>query len=147
MSVVVFAAGGVVVLAFLLVLLVMSRLRVASPDEAFIITGRKGRAVSGSAGALSADLSGQKVVLGASVFVMPVVQKLYALDLSSRRIQVRIQGAVSAQGIRCDLEGIAIVKVGGGEAAIRAAAQRFLHQQDDIEVFTSEVLAGVLRAI
>ncbi|GAA0896562.1 flotillin family protein [Virgisporangium aurantiacum] len=145
--VVAFAGGGVVLLLVLLVLLVMSRLRVASPDEAFIITGRKGRSITSSTGALSTDLSGQKVVLGASVFVVPVVQKLYALDLSSRRINVRIQGAVSAQGIRCDLEGVAIVKVGGGEAAIRAAAQRFLHQQDGIEAFTSEVLAGVLRAI
>ena len=35
-----------------------------------------------------ADLSGQKVVMGASVFVMPVVQRLYILDLSSREIPV-----------------------------------------------------------
>lgn len=147
MPVVVFAGGGVFVLVVMLVLLVMSRLRVASPNEAFIITGRKGRAVTSSSGVVSTDLSGQKVVLGASVFVMPVVQKLHRLDLSSRRIPVAIRGAVSAQGIRCDLEGVAIVKVGGGESAIRAAAQRFLGQQDDIDVFTSEVLAGSLRSI
>ena len=141
------AVGGAVLLLILLVTLIMSRLKVASPNEAFIITGRKGRAVTSSAGVVSTDLSGQKVVLGASVFVMPVVQKLHKLDLSSRRIPVGIRGAVSSQGIRCDLEGVAIVKVGGTEAAIRAAAQRFLHQQQGIEVFTSEVLAGSLRSI
>ena len=69
------------------------------------------------------------------------------MDLSSRRLSVGIRGAVSAQGIRCDLDGVAIVKVGGNEDAIRAAAQRFLDQQEGIEAFTQEVLAGSLRAI
>jgi flotillin len=69
------------------------------------------------------------------------------MDLSSRRISVGIRGAVSAQGIKCDLEGVAIVKVGGNVDAIRAAAQRFLTQQQGIEAFTQEVLAGSLRAI
>ncbi|MDQ1657909.1 MAG: flotillin [Cryptosporangiaceae bacterium] len=141
------AVGGGVLLLLLLVALIVSRLKVARPNEAFIITGRKGRSVTATSGEVSTDLSGQKVVLGASVFVLPVVQKLHKLDLSSRRIPVGIHGAVSSKGIRCDLEGVAIVKVGGTEAAIRAAAQRFLGQQHGIDVFTSEVLAGSLRAI
>ena len=53
--------------------------------------------------------------MGASVFVLPVVQKLHTMDLSSRRIPVGIRGAVSKQGVKCDLEGVAIVKVGGSE--------------------------------
>ena len=85
--------------------------------------------------------------MGASVFVLPVVQKLHTMDLSSRRIPVGIRGAVSKQGVKCDLEGVAIVKVGGSEDSIRAAAQRFLNQQDGIDTFTSEVLAGALRSI
>jgi flotillin len=85
--------------------------------------------------------------MGASVFVLPVVQKLHTMDLSSRRIPVGIRGAVSKQGVKCDLEGVAIVKVGGSEGAIRAAAQRFLNQQQGIDTFTSEVLAGALRSI
>jgi flotillin len=69
------------------------------------------------------------------------------MDLSSRRIPVGIRGAVSKQGVKCDLEGVAIVKVGGTEDSIRAAAQRFLNQQEGIDTFTSEVLAGALRSI
>lgn len=128
---------------------VLSRVKVAGPNEAFIITGRKGKGAvrNPETGQVSTDLSGQKVVMGASVFVLPVVQKLHTLDLSSRRIPVGIRGAVSAQGIKCDLEGVAIVKVGGNEDAIRAASQRFLDQQEGIEQFTQEVLAGSLRAI
>lgn len=127
---------------------VASRFRVAGPNEAFIVTGQKGRAVTNpETGSVSTDLSGQKVVMGASTFVWPIVQKLAVLDLSSRQIAISVGSAVSAQGIKCSLEGVAIVKVGGTEDAVRAAAQRFLGQQNEIEPFTQEVLAGSLRAI
>lgn len=138
---------GAVVLVLLLVIYILSRIKVAGPNEAFIVTGRKGRSIATADGSTSTDLSGQKVVMGASVFVLPVVQKLQVMSLSSRRIHVEIQGAVSKQGIRANLQGVAIVKVGGTEDAIRAAAQRFLHQQNEIEEFTREVLAGALRSI
>ena len=140
--------GAGVGLLLLVALLVIQRVKVAGPNDAFIITGRKGQPVRNpETGQISTDMSGQKVVMGASVFVLPFVQKLHVMDLSSRRISVGIRGAVSAQGIKCDLDGVAIVKVGGNEDAIRAAAQRFLDQQDGIEAFTQEVLAGSLRAI
>ena len=146
MTLLIVTAGGVLV-ALLFILIVLSRIKVAGPNEAFIITGRKGRMITSSAGIRSTDLSGQKVVMGASVFVLPIVQRKQSLDLSSRRISVDIQGAVSKLGIRANLHGVAIVKVGGTEDAVRAAAQRFLHQQKEIEQFTREVLAGSLRAI
>src|SRR4051794_23006581 len=142
-----YAIGGIAVLVILLVLLVLSRIKVAGPNQAFLVTGRQGRQVTSEAGVVSRDNSGQKVVLGASVFVVPIVQRLQVLDLSSRRIHVEITGAVSKQGIRANLQGVAIVKVGGNEDAIRAAAQRFLNQQQGIDLFTSEVLAGALRSI
>lgn len=139
---------GLVVLVLLLVLLVTSRYKVAGPNQAFIITGRKGKAVlNPETGQLSTDLSGQKVVLGGGVFVIPFVQKQATLDLSSRRISVQIRGAVSGQGIKLNVEGVAIVKVGGNADQIRLAAQRFLSQQQDVEAFTQEVLAGALRSI
>ncbi|TQK68478.1 MULTISPECIES: flotillin family protein [unclassified Nocardioides] len=140
--------AGIVVLLVLLVLLVTSRYKVAGPNQAFIITGRKGKAViNPETGELTTDLSGQKVVLGGGVFVIPFVQKQATMDLSSRRISVQIRGAVSGQGIKLNLDGVAIVKVGGNADQIRLAAQRFLSQQADIEPFTQEVLAGALRSI
>ncbi|MDR6174127.1 flotillin [Nocardioides zeae] len=139
---------GFVVLFVLLVLLITSRYKVAGPNEAFIVTGRKGKAVvNPETGELTTDLSGQKVVMGGGTFVIPFVQKLGNLDLSSRRISVQIRGAVSGQGIKLNVEGVAIVKVGGNADQIRLAAQRFLSQQGDIEPFTQEVLAGALRSI
>ena len=140
--------AGLVVLLILLLLLVTSRYKVAGPNQAFIVTGRKGKAVlNPETGQLTTDLSGQKVVLGGGVFVVPFVQKLATMDLSSRRISVQIRGAVSGQGIKLNLDGVAIVKVGGNADQIRLAAQRFLSQQEEIEPFTQEVLAGALRSI
>ncbi len=147
-NIAVFAVVGFVVVIMLAIFLVVRRYRVAGPDEAFIITGSKGKqVVDPTTGRSSTDQSGQRIVLGAGVFVMPFVQKLHVMNLSARRIPVAIGGAVSSQGIKCALEGVAIVKVGGSEDAIRAAAQRFLGQQGAIDLFTQEVLAGSLRSI
>src|SRR3712207_900537 len=90
---------GSVVLLLLVGMLLIRRVKVAGPNEAFLITGRKGRAVKNpETGLVSTDMSGQKVVMGASVFVLPFVQRLRIMDLSSRRIAVGIRGAVSAPG-------------------------------------------------
>jgi len=140
--------AGIVVLVVLLGLLIVSRYKVAGPNEAYIITGRGGKDVRNlETGLVSTDLSGQKVVMGGGVFVLPFVQRLHVLDLQSRRIPVQIRGAVSGQGVKLNLDGVAIVKVGGNQDSVRAAAQRFLQQQDEVETFTQETLAGSLRAI
>lgn len=145
---VVTAVVGLILLLVLVGLLIASRYKVAKPNEAFIITGRKGKEVRNpETGLVSTDLSGQKVVMGGGVFVVPFIQRLHVLDLSSRRIMVTIRNAVSGQGIKLNVEGVAIVKVGGNEDSIRAAAQRFLSQQEEIETFTQETLAGSLRSI
>ena len=129
-------AVGLIVLVGLLI---VSRIKVAGPNEAFIITGRRSR---------TEDVAGgQKVIQGASVFVIPVVQKLHRLNLESRQIEIRVDSAISQNGIGCSLVAVALVKVGGTEQAIRAAAQRFLNQQQEIDQFTTEVLSGSLRAI
>ena len=143
-----FAVAGIIILVVLLAILVVTRYRVAGPNEAYIVTGQKGKETrDATTGSVSQDLSGQKVVMGGGVFVLPFIQRLHVLDLSSRRIPIQIRGAVSGHGIKLNLDGVAIVKVGGNEDQIRAAAQRFLTQQNEIEPFTQEVLAGALRSI
>jgi len=62
-----YAIGGLAVLVVVLVLFVLSRIKVAGPNQAFLVTGRQGRQVTSSSGVVSRDSSGQKVVMGASV--------------------------------------------------------------------------------
>ena len=148
MSPVLIAVIGVVVLLVLLALVVVTRYKVAGPSEAFIVTGRRGKkSTDPDTGRIFTDNSGQKVVVGGGVFVVPFVQQKFTLDLSSRHIPIAVRGAVTLRGVKANLEGVAIVKVGGTEDSIRAAAQRFLMQQDGIVGFTQEVLSGALRSI
>ncbi len=141
--------GLLALLALVVAVLAIRRYKIANPSEALIVVGRKGGkpVLNPETGESSMDLSGQKVVMGGGVFVKPFVAQSYPLSLASRSIRVQIRGAVSKQGIRLNLDAVAIVKVGGSETAVRAAAQRFLHQQSEIEAFTQEVLAGSLRSI
>ncbi|MFE2940496.1 flotillin family protein [Streptomyces sp. NPDC059255] len=148
MSPVVIAVLGIVVLVVLLALAVITRYKVAGPSQAFIVTGRRGKkSTDPNTGRVSIDNSGQKVVVGGGVFVVPFVQQKFTLDLSSRHIPIAVRGAVTLRGVKANLEGVAIVKVGGTEDSIRAAAQRFLQQQGGIVGFTQEVLSGALRSI
>ncbi len=129
------AIVGVVVVFVLFGLLIMSRYKVAKPNEALIITGRKG----GS--------SGQRVVMGGT-FVWPVIQQVSYLDLSARRINVAVRGAASKQGILLNADGVAIVRVHAeDEGSIKAVASRYLGRQDAITADITEVLAGALRGI
>lgn len=138
LSPVVLGVVALVALVIISVLAVVSRYKVAKPNEALLITGRKS---SGE------DLAGQKVVIGAGVFVLPVVQKMSVMDLSSREIELRVPNAVSKNNIKLTVDGIAIVKVGGTDEAVRAAAQRFGNQQGAITAFTERTLSGALRSI
>ena len=139
---------GLFALFVLVIGTLIARYKVAGPDQAFIITGRRGKSsIDPVTGRRTTDTSGQKVVVGGGVFVVPFVQQRHDIDLSSRRIPVSVRGAVSLRGIKVNLDGVAIVKIGGNEDAIRAAAQRFLSQQAEIDVFTQEVLSGALRSI
>ena len=101
---------GLIVLVVVVGLLIAGRYKVAKPNEAFLLTGRKGKEVRNpETGLVSTDLSGQKVVMGGGIFVVPFIQRLHVLDLSSRRIMVTIRNAVSGQGIKLNVDGVAIV--------------------------------------
>ena len=78
-STVFWSVVGLVVTVIALVAFVLSRYKVAGPNQALIVTGRKGKT--------SADLSTQRVVIGGVLFVIPGVlcsPSAYALDLTLR---------------------------------------------------------------
>lgn len=138
--------GALVLIVLFVVFGAIRRYRIAEPDEAIIVTGRRGKTTVDDAGEEVTDLSGQKVVTGGGIFVLPFVQRSFTLSLRSRRLLFETT-AQTEDGITIRAEAVAVVKVGGSEQAIRAAAQRFLSQQDEIESSTQEVLSGSLRGI
>ncbi|WP_185740467.1 SPFH domain-containing protein [Homoserinimonas aerilata] len=131
----------VVVLVFLV--LTLRGIKIAKPDEAIIVTSRQkgARAASGEF-----ENAGQKVVFGSRVFVKPIVEAHFKLSLRSRQLNVQAT-AQTKDAITIRVNAVAVVKVGGSEEMVRAAAQRFLNQQDQIETSTEEVLSGSVRSI
>jgi flotillin len=115
----------------------------AGPDEALVITGKKSRKtmVDGAA----TEQSGQRIVHGQGVFLTPFFQKAHKISLRSRAIEITAI-AQDKNGITLTVDAVAIVKVGDDPAAIRAAAQRFLGQDKNIDSFAQEVLSGSLRS-
>ncbi|MBD8063703.1 SPFH domain-containing protein [Oceanitalea stevensii] len=127
------------------------RFKIATPDEALIITGRKSGkpVINPETGDETTDLSGQRVVIGGGTFVKPVFEQVVRLSLASQSFSVAAEDATTKSGVGVTLRSIAVVKVGGTERMVRAAAQRFAgrSQEQVIEQQTSEVLVGVLRTI
>jgi len=134
-------AAALVVLLILFIVIVRG-IKIAKPDEAIIVTSRRGRARAG----VENENLGQKVVFGSRVFVKPIVEAYFKLSLRSRQLNVQAV-AQTRDAITIRVNAVAVVKVGGSEPMVRAAAQRFLNQQDQIESSTEEVLSGSIRSI
>ncbi|TFD24778.1 flotillin family protein [Cryobacterium lyxosi] len=115
----------------------------AGPDEALIITGKKSRKTIVDGATL--EESGQRVVHGQGVFITPFFQKAFKISLRSRAIEITAV-AQDRNGITLSVDAVAIVKVGDAPQSIRAAAQRFLGQDKNIDGFAQEVLSGSLRS-
>ncbi|HEY0215585.1 MAG TPA: SPFH domain-containing protein [Cellulomonas sp.] len=145
------AVVAVVVIAIVGSIYAKVRFKIATPDEALIITGRKRGTpvINPETGEESTDLSGQRVVIGGGTFVKPIFEQVARLSLASQSFPVTAEDATTKSGVGVTLRSIAVVKVGGTERSVRAAAQRFAgrSQEQVIEQQTSEVLVGVLRTI
>ncbi len=142
-----FLGGGTVAVFLVIVVLVLivaylgSRYKVAGANEALI---RSGRATPLGGGAES----GLKVVRGQGVVVLPLFHKIGKLKLTARQINVNLADAVSRQGIKVAVQGVATFKIGADDESIRNAAERFLDaQEEQVDSIVKNVLEGSLRSI
>lgn len=134
-----------VVISLIVIVVLVRAIKVAKPDEAIIVTSRQ-RTPKEVEKTHEKENVGQKVVFGSRVFVKPIIEAYFKLSLRSRQLNVQAT-AQTRDAITIRVNAVAVVKVGGSEAMVRAAAQRFLNQQDQIESSTEEVLSGTVRAI
>ena len=127
---------GFVIIAVLFVAYLGSRYKIAGANEALIRSGRRNK---------DEELM---VVRGGGIMVWPLFHTLGRLKLTARQINVTLSDAVTSQGIKVALEGVATFKVGADENSIRNAAERFL-QTDirEVDDIVKNVLEGSLRSI
>ncbi|HEU4920858.1 MAG TPA: SPFH domain-containing protein, partial [Candidatus Limnocylindrales bacterium] len=141
-----FIGGGALPVFFVIVILVLivaylgSRYRVAGANEALIRSGR--------AAPLGGGEAGLKVVRGQGIVVLPLFHKIGKLKLTARQINVSLADAVSRQGIKVAVQGVATFKIGADDESIRNAAERFLDAQEaEVDSIVKNVLEGSLRSI
>jgi len=91
---------------------------------------------------------GVKVVVGGGTFVMPLIHRVGRLKLTVRQIDVVLGDAVTSQGIKVKVQGVATFKIGRDVESLRNAAERFLDAKDEhVDSIVKNVLEGSLRSI
>ena len=134
-----------VVAVVLIVMLVASRYKTVSPDEAMIITG----AALGGKNVLTDESARKvKIVRGGGAFIVPIVQQREHLSLLSHKLDVMTPEVYTAEGVPVMTDGVAVIKVGSSVEDVATAAEQFLGKPDEeLRVEAREVLEGHLRAI
>ncbi|MDP4142884.1 MAG: SPFH domain-containing protein [Bacillota bacterium] len=129
-------AGIIVVVIILLILSIFSMWKRVPQDKAIVVTGLKKRVITGGGG-----------------FVVPLLERTDKISLENMEIDVRIDGALTGQGVGITADGVAVVKVKSDTNSILSAAEQFntsngmQHTLQVIVHTTKNVLEGKLREI
>ena len=145
-----FLGVAFVVILLLILAFVASRYKVAGANEALIVAGSRGSKVRDERGqAVSAPGDkGVKVVVGGGTLVFPLVNRVGKLKLTARQISVQLADAVTSQGIKVQVQGVATFKIGRDVESLRNAAERFLDAKpEQVDSIVKNVLEGSLRSI
>jgi flotillin len=140
---------GVVILVLILAF-VASRYKVAGANEAIIVAGSRGAKVHDERGQQVSHPGdkGVKVVVGGGTIVMPLLNRVGRLKLTARQINVQLSDAVTSQGIKVQVQGVATFKIGRDVESLRNAAERFLDAKpEQVDSIVKNVLEGSLRSI
>jgi flotillin len=79
---------------------------------------------------------------------MPLVNRVGKLKLTARQINVALSDAVTSQGIKVQVQGVATFKIGRDVESLRNAAERFLDAKpEQVDSIVKNVLEGSLRSI
>jgi flotillin len=130
----------IIIVVVLIVSYIGSRYKVAGANEALIVSGQRDKGPDGR--------KNLKVVRGGGVIVLPLIHKVGKLKLTARQINVNLADAVTRQGIKVAVQGVATFKIGADDESIRNAAERFLEaQEQEVDSIVKNVLEGSLRSI
>ena len=141
-------AGAIILI--LLLAFVAGRYHVAGANEALIVAGSRGAKVRDEKGQTVSARGdkGVKVVVGGGTFVLPLLNRVGRLKLTARQIAVQLTDAVTSQGIKVQVQGVATFKIGRDVESLRNAAERFLDARPEhVDSIVKNVLEGSLRSI
>jgi len=123
---------GIAVIVVALIAVAASRYKKAGPHEALIATGK----------------GGMKIVIGGGMFVIPVLQKLFRLDLQARTVPVQRDGIYTKNRVPIAVSATMTYKVKGNEESVRLAAQALQETNEkDISEMVQNIAEGAFRDI
>jgi flotillin len=115
-------------------------LYVSAPNEALVFAGTKRTVGERSLG--------YYIVRGGRAIRMPLLERVYRLDVTMFTIDVSVQAAYSKGGIPLNVLGVANFKVAGEEPLVNNAVERFLgRSRQEIMRIAKETLEGNLRGV
>jgi len=130
-----------VVLAFSLLLMIMSRYRKCPSDKIMVVYGKVGSNSDGSS-------RSAKCIHGGASFIWPVIQNFQFLDLTPISISVDLTKALSRQNIRVDVPSRFTVGISTENGVMQNAAERLLGLKlGEIQDLARDIIFGQLRLI
>ena len=129
--------GLIVVVLFILIFTFVSMYKKVPQDKALVVTGFRGR----------------RVITGGGGVVVPMLERTDIISLENMQIDIRIDGALTSQGVGIIADGVAVVKVKSDKESILSAAEQFNtskgldYMLGIIARTTQQVLEGKLREI
>src|SRR3974377_1389196 len=142
---VVIVIAGLALVFILAVYAVARRYKKVGPNQVMIIAGRKYKIKTPDG---RTEEVGFRIRRGGGAFILPLVEKIDLLSLEIITLDITTPEVYTRPGVPIVVDGVAQVKIGGGDNSIRTASEQFLgmttQQIKDIALQTVE---GHLRAI
>lgn len=131
----------ILITAGLLLAFIKSFLKICNPNEILIISGRKHRTKSGKE-------VGYEVKFGGRAIVIPVIETVKKMSITTMPVPVEVTNAYSKGGTPLNIQAIANVKISSDEKVVGNAIERFLDRsRDEIKRVARETLEGNLRGV
>jgi flotillin len=118
-----------------------SCLKICNPNEILILSGRKHRTETG-------EEIGYRVIFGGRVIVIPILETVKRISLTTMPVLVEVKNAYSSGGIPLHIQSIANIKVSSNPNVVGNAIERFMDRdRSEIERVAKETLEGNLRGV
>nr|MBN2278909.1 flotillin [candidate division Zixibacteria bacterium] len=135
-----------VVIIAAIIFIVFKNYRKVGPSEVLIISGGRKRTIKLPDG--TSRQVGYRIRIGGGTFVKPFIEQAQVLPLEIIPMEIKVDDAISTNGIRSTVKGTAEVKIAGDEASIHLAAEQFLGMPvSEIRDVALRTLEGSTRAL
>ncbi|MBF2028858.1 MAG: flotillin family protein [Oscillatoriales cyanobacterium C42_A2020_001] len=127
--------------AILFIWFVKSFMQICNPNEILVLSGRKHRTQEGQE-------VGYRVIFGGRTIVIPILETVKRMDLTTMPVPVEVKNAYSKGGIPLHIQAIANVKISSDPKIVGNAIERFLgRDRSEISRVARETLEGNLRGV